>query len=301
MKSLCVLIPVYNKLDYTRQCLADLKENLKNNLTGSVQIVVIDDGSKDGTGSWIHANHPDVVVLEGTGNLFWTGAMNLGIKYAFYDQRYEYILLWNNDVMTGMDYFKNLFQVIQENPKGVLGSKIMTLQDKNTVWSFGGYFDPRSGKKGMIGYLEQDGKEYSTVRKVDWCTGMGTLIHKGVVDEIGLMEEDLFPQYFGDTDYSYRASLAGFPVMINPGLILYNDTSNTGLRAQSGFKDLIKSLFNIRSNINIKSNYAFIKKYHTSRRAYITLLEFYLKVLAGFVKWKILALMGIRRKSDRFY
>jgi GT2 family glycosyltransferase len=99
MKSLCILIPVYNKLEYTKKCLADLINNLNGNFAKSVSIVVIDDGSKDGTESWIHAKYPEIVVLRGNGKLFWSGAINLGIKYAIYQEGFEYILFWNNDVI----------------------------------------------------------------------------------------------------------------------------------------------------------------------------------------------------------
>lgn len=301
MNKLCILIPVYNKLKYTRKCLADLKENINGSLADSVQIIVIDDGSQDGTESWIHDHFPEVMVLKGTGSLFWTGAMNLGIKYAIYEHEYEYILLWNNDVITGGKYFTYLFQTIQAEFIGIVGSKILTLQDKNIVWSFGGYFNPRTGDKGMIGYFDTDKEEYSRIRSVDWCTGMGTLIHKDVVKKIGLMEEKLFPQYFGDTDYSYRAKLAGFPVRINPEMVLFNDTSNTGLRAQNGLRGLMKSLFDIRSNINLKSNFAFLHRYATSNKVYFSLILFYCRVIGGFFKWKLLSIAGFHRASDRYY
>jgi GT2 family glycosyltransferase len=301
MNKLCILIPVYNKLEYTRKCLADLKENINGSLADSVQIVVIDDGSQDGTGNWIHDHFPEVIVLKGTGNLFWTGAMNLGIKYAIYEHGYEYILLWNNDVKTGEEYFRYLIHAMQAELKGIVGSKILTLQDKNRVWSFGGYFNPQTGDKGMIGYFDTDKEEYSKIRSVDWCTGMGTLVHKDVVKKIGLMEEKLFPQYFGDTDYSYRAKLAGFPVRVNPEMILFNDTTNTGLRAQNGLGDLLKSLVDIRSNINLKSNFSFLRRYATSKKAYISLCMFYFRVFGGFFKWKFLSLFNLRRTSERYY
>ena len=298
--SLCILIPVYNKLEYTKKCLADLKEAISA-FTETVEIVIIDDGSRDATEEWIHNHHPEVTVLKGTGNLFWSGAMNRGIQYAISEKGHSYVLLWNNDVKTGVNYFDNLFEVIKNKPEGITGAKILTLIDHNVVWSFGGYFNPKTGKKGMIGYFDKDGEEYSKGRSVDWCTGMGTLIHKKVIESIGFIDEKLFPQYFGDTDFTYRAKLAGYQVFINPKLILYNDTINTGLRPQNGLRDLIRSLFDIRSNLNLKSNYGFIKKHASSYLAYITMSMFYVRVLGGFVKWSFLKLLGKKRKSDAYY
>ena len=73
MSNIPFVIPVHNRLNYTKECLHifnELKENsfFQNN---HVQIVIVDDGSTDGTGDWIRANYPDVIVLEGDGNLWY--------------------------------------------------------------------------------------------------------------------------------------------------------------------------------------------------------------------------------------
>jgi GT2 family glycosyltransferase len=300
MKRLCILIPVHNKLDYTKKCLADLKENLTDRFADEVRIVVIDDGSKDGTESWIHDNYPDVIVLHGNGELFWTGAINAGIKYAIYQEGYEFILLWNNDVIAEKNYFRNLFIIIQSCSE-IVGSKILTLFDKRTVWSCGGDFNPHTGASRIHGNLNSDNESCLAIRSVDWCTGMGTLIHKKVVEKIGLMDNLLFPQYFGDTDYTYRAKVAGFAVRIHPDLILYNDTVNTGLRHNGSLRALFKSLVDIRSVLNLKAHYYFLKKHATSNLAYFQLFRYYFRVFGGFAKWKLLALFGLYRNSDRFY
>lgn len=300
-KDAALLIPVYNKLKYTQKCLEDLRKQDEGRLFNWLQVIVIDDGSKDGTEEWIKANFPEVVVLKGDGNLFWTGAMNLGMDHAFSVLKFTYIVLWNNDVITEDNYFKQLRDLIQRQPKGMVGSKILTLLDKAIVWSFGGYFDPETGKKGMLGYFEPDGPEYSKEKEVDWCTGMGTLIHRDVMAKIGMMDAKNFPQYFGDMDYSYRAKLAGLPVTISPDLIMYNDTVNTGIRVEKGLSSLIRSLTDIRSNLNLKCNYTFVAKYSTSKKAYITMTMFYVRVVGGFFKWKVLSLLGKTRKQERFY
>lgn len=300
MNSLCILIPVYNKLEYTKRCLPDIKENLSSKLTEHVQIVVIDDNSQDGTEKWIRDNFPDVIILNGNGELYWTGAMNKGIEYAVYQHDFKFVLLWNNDIVAGPEYFNNLFKIMEESPENIVGSKIMTLQEKDIVWSYGGFFNPQTGIQKGISNFNLDGKEYSKIKSVDWCTGMGTLIHKGIIKKIGWMDDLLFPQYFGDTDYSYRAKLSGFDVVIYPDLVLYNDTSNSGLGAPNSVRGLIKSLIDIRSCINLKTRYNFLKKHSTSKVFYMTLACFYFFVIGGFIKWKLLALFGLRRATDRF-
>ena len=301
-KMVAILIPVFNRLDYTQKCLIDLSENLSKYPEDFYKIVVINDGSSDNTSEWITKNFPSVELLQGDGSLFWSGGINMGAKYAFYENEFEYVLLWNNDITLHESYFDNLFRIIiEEKPQGIVGTKILTLLDRNIVWSYGGYFNTKTGKCEMIGYFEQDNDSFKHKRDVDWCTGMGTLVNRHVVKKIGLWDQKLFPQYYGDIDFSYRAKIAGFPVSVDPTLIIYNETSNTGLRAQEGLNILIRSLFSFKSNICIRKNVAFLKRHSTSRLSYIYLFFFYIKVFFGYFKWRILHIMGIRRKIEKFY
>jgi GT2 family glycosyltransferase len=299
---LAILIPVYNKLDFTKKCLSDLTKNLSKFNNVHYKIIIIDDGSSDNTSEWISENYPEVKILTGDGSLFWSGGINMGATYAFFTNTYEYVLLWNNDIIVQNDYFENLYKIIlNEKPIGIIGTKILTLHDKNIIWSYGGYFDSKKGKADMIGYFEPDSDNFKHILEVDWCTGMGTLVHRIVAKKIGLWDEKLFPQYFGDTDFCLRAKKAGFPIIVDPSLIIYNDTSNTGLRAQNGLKILLLSLFSFRSNICIKTNVAFLRKHATSGLAFAYLTFFYFQVIGGFFKWKFLTLFGYKRNLDRFY
>ena len=68
-KSLFIVIPVHNRKHFTRDCLLSLRKQTFQNFT----IIVIDDGSSDGTGEMIQKEFPEVVLLHGDGNLWWTG------------------------------------------------------------------------------------------------------------------------------------------------------------------------------------------------------------------------------------
>ncbi len=302
MLKIAILIPVYNKINYTKHCLEDLQQRTNNINKDNVEIVVIDDGSSDGTTEWIHNNYKEVTVLHGNGNLFWSGAINLGLKYAINQKGFDYVLFWNNDIIVADDYFENLIKLIEnQNITGIVGSKIITLYDKSIIWGYGGYFFPKNGKKGMYGYFEEDKEEFLQKREVDWVTGMGALVSRHVVEKIGLCDNKRFPQYFGDMDFSYRAKLAGFKVIVSPELVIYNDTSNTGMRAQNGMSSLLKSLFNKKSNLCIQSNFGFLRKHKSHLKAYVRMSLFYLKVLGGYLKWKILSVAGLRRENEKYY
>src|SRR5687768_11882173 len=87
-----VVIPVFNRKHFTRECLSALENQTYKDYT----IVVVDDGSTDGTSEMIHDEFPEVTVLKGTGNLFWTASVNMGIRHALQNGA-DYVLTLNND------------------------------------------------------------------------------------------------------------------------------------------------------------------------------------------------------------
>src|SRR4051794_654183 len=103
-----IVIPVHNRLDATRKCLA----SLHNQTYTGFRIVLVDDGSTDGTSEFVRESYPDVMVLSGDGNLWWTGAINLGIRYALAQASENYaVLVINNDVEVYSDYLETLYRL----------------------------------------------------------------------------------------------------------------------------------------------------------------------------------------------
>lgn len=291
--SIAVLIPVFNNLQYTKKALVDLHVNIKK-LETKIYTIVIDDGSTDGTSEWVSNNYPNVYLLKGNGSLWWSGGVNLGAKYALQQLNVTYILLWNNDIQVQNDFFVNLEKLIKDDVQYLIGSKIYFKVPHNTLWSMGGIFNPRTGERRMIGYLELDNEKYEKVLEVDWLTGMGTLVHKKVIEKIGFWDEKSFPQYHGDADFTYRAKLAGFKPKVYPELQMINDTSNTGIKPTT-LKNLLKGLSSIKSNYNFKKNILFYKKYAKSIFAYKNILIAYFYYFGSFIKQKSLSILKLKK------
>jgi GT2 family glycosyltransferase len=290
-------MPVFNGLAFTRKSLANLTEaigNVDKDLL-TVDTLVVDDGSTDGTGDFIRLTYPGFIVLQGNGNLWWSGSMNVGARFACEELKADYVALWNNDILCEPDYFNILLGILEKNDDhAVIGSKIFAKE--NLVWSMGGLFNPYSGKKVQLGSFAADGEQFNQVTEADWLPGMGTIVHTDVIRRIGYWDDENFPQYHGDSDFTYRARLAGYSVRVYPTLKIWNDITNTGLEHKGSFSVLLHSMKHIKSYNNIRIDCLFYKKFARSPFAYVALVKKYGRLIGGFFKWKILNSLGVHKK-----
>jgi GT2 family glycosyltransferase len=298
MKLLSVIIPVFNGINYTKTSLENLTDLQKgvNPSKLKMAIIVVDDGSTDGTNEYVKTNYPDCVVLSGDGNLWWSGGINMGARYAVETLKTDFILLWNNDIICSDDYFTLLSDILNNlDSNTFIGSKIYSKED--IIWSMGGFFNPVTGRKNHFAYQQKDSDNYNKIESVDWLPGMGTILPAEAISRIGYWDQVNFPQYHGDSDYTYRAKLAGYRILVFPQLKLWNDISNTGLEHHGNFRTLLKSLKHIKSYSNIRCDLLFYRKYARTPLAYSQLLVKYGKLFMGFFKWKILGYFNIRKSS----
>lgn len=294
-----ILLPIHNGLDYTQKCLENIQDSFNHPKVSreNFTVVIIDDGSTDGSAQWIETHYPETVILKGDGTLWWSGGINKGIEYALNQQITTHILMWNNDISIKSDYLHNLHDVLSQYPTNTLiGSKIYFADNPSKIWVMGGVFNRKTGKKYIHGTFQTDSPEYNIPFEADWLTGMGTAVHRDVFEKIGLMDAKNFPQYHGDSDFTLRANLAGYKLVVLPQLCIWNDKSNSGMQHLNSFQILIRSLYDIKSNNHIGKDILFYRKYSTSLYAYKALLDKYLFYIGGFFKWKIMNIFGAKKQ-----
>src|SRR6478736_9895838 len=114
---LCIVIPVFNRKKFTADCL----QSLLNQTHRADFIIVVDDGSTDGTWEMLDAVFPEVIVLRGDGNLFWTAAINLGIRCAL-SLNPDYVMTLNNDTVASGDFIEKMLLGAKQYPKGLIGA-----------------------------------------------------------------------------------------------------------------------------------------------------------------------------------
>jgi len=228
--------------------------------------------------------------------------MNLGIKHALGKCNSDFIMLWENDIFPVNGYFDNLQRILEKwDGKTLICSKLYFRSQPDTILGMGGIFDRKTGRKYLIGRTEKDGPQFQKDLEVDWFSGMGVLIHKNIIQEVGYLDEKNFPQYHSDIDYSLRAVDKGYKNKVYHKLRLLNDAETTGIshKENKSFKDFIESLASIRSNNNIRRNIRFYRIHATSILAYRTLIRKYYIYTGSFIKWKVLGWFGIVQENKK--
>lgn len=218
------VIPVHNGVEHT----LSMVRTLLPLLPYGGQIVVVDDGSTDGTEEVLNSEFPEVIILRGGGNLWWSGAINMGVRYAL-DQGVDYVLFLNNDIVMHPQFLEELLMGAREFPHSLVASKILSVEEPGKIWSLGGKVDWKRGKLWMLGHGQRDDGRWNEPVEADWLPGMSVLVPSAVFQMGIWVDESSFPQYSGDSDFTMRARKAGFRLIVRPQSRVYNKVSSSGL------------------------------------------------------------------------
>lgn len=201
MKNIAVLITVFNRRETTLKGLRTLKdaiENLGNDY--SFDIFLTDDGSTDGTSIAIKDEFPQVKLVEGTGNLFWGGGMNLAWRTAIESsKRYDFYLWYNDDSDIFPDALQTMFGIASDDVV-VTGA----FKDREGMVSYG-------GKLGNEQLIEPNGHPQDVIK----MNGNLVLIPHVIFKSVGIIDKH-YIHGGGDFEYGYRAREKGYRVLLTP-------------------------------------------------------------------------------------
>jgi GT2 family glycosyltransferase len=219
MREVSVVIPNWNGKDSLKACLDSLLiQSLKPT------IIVVENGSTDGSNKFLADTYPDIVVLEQQRNLGFAGGVNVGIRYAI-ENNHQFVALFNNDAVADKAWLKNLHQELLDNShSGIATCKFMDIENKHidstgdlyTIW---GLPYPR-------GRGEEVSNQYDEQTDIFAASGGASLYRVKMLQEIGLFDEDFFA-YYEDVDLSFRAQLAGWKISYVPSSIAYHQIGAT--------------------------------------------------------------------------
>jgi len=267
--NIAIVILTWNGWELTKRCLDSL--NIAT-LPSSVEVIVVDNGSMDGTLDHLR-NIDNIKLIENGENLGYGKAVNIGIKNA---QDGADIILLNNDVeLIEPDWLNKLFEHASHYPEhGVIGVKIV--QENGLLQHCGAYLPLDTWWGQQVAGNEEDIGQYSGIFECESVVFACAYIKHQVFQAIGYLDERFFA-YFEDTDFCLRAKQAGYKVALNGDIkIKHAENSSTKinkishskifLESQSTFKDkwaadlsknrYAQGLLDFHSIINFPSGYA---------------------------------------------
>ncbi|MDX1977516.1 MAG: glycosyltransferase family 2 protein [Pseudanabaenaceae cyanobacterium bins.68] len=196
-KSVYIIIPVHNRQDLTLACLENLKVNGDLH---KYQALVVDDGSTDRTFEEVTASYPEVTILKGDGNLWWTGAITWGMQYA-YAQGAEYFIWLNDDTHTEPNTLNLLIDFLTQHPHSIVGASCYASESNQLV---------ETGFKGRYRLKASPDQ----IVEVDGLSGYCVGISARIFTQIGAPDPVRFRHYGGDGMYTLKATRAGFKVYL---------------------------------------------------------------------------------------
>lgn len=182
-----IVIPLYNQLTYTRVCL----ESLATTVSGQVMIIVIDNGSSDGTASYL-SQCTGVKIISNATNLGCAGAWNQGVKAA----ESEWVVILNNDVITSPGWLEGLVEFADEQGLDVVSPAIREGEYNYDILDYSRNFVRRMGSVARYGVAD----------------GICFMVRRRVFDSIGFFDEQFRIGQFEDSDFFRRAMGAGFRI-----------------------------------------------------------------------------------------
>ena len=232
---LSIIIPSYNTRKLLVGCLESLYYCTSTLLQNRTEIIVVDNGSTDGTVANVKSTTQILKLIENKQNLGFAKAINQGLKEA----KGEYLLLLNSDTVVLNSAIEKMVEYLKNHKEaGVVGCQL--IKADGSIQPSGGYLpnllnlafwmlfldDLPLVRKIFPAYHVEEKSFYTKKRKLGWVTGAFFLTRRDVLEKVGTFDEEMF-MYVEEIDWCQRVQKAGFSVVFNPsaGVIHYQGAS----------------------------------------------------------------------------
>ena len=234
--SVTVVIPNYNGLKFMEPCMAALEKQTCKDF----EILVVDNGSSDGSVDWLRSHqYPTIFLEENTG---FSGAVNVGIKAS----KTPFVLLLNNDTEVEPDFIGEMIKAIRRSDQiFAVSSKMVQMYHKELMDDAGDMYS-------VLGWAYQRGvgrssKGYNREREVFSACAGAAIYRRAVFEQIGYFDEMHFA-YLEDIDVCYRAKIFGWHNRYCPTAVVHHVGSGTSGSKYNAFKVRLAARNNVYLN-----------------------------------------------------
>jgi len=214
---LSIVIPTWNNKSVLAECLASI-DAAEPGI--GFQVIVVDNGSEDGTEIFLGEKFPEALIIRNEENLGFARACNQGIRIA----EGRYILLLNNDTLMKQGTLERLVAFMDAEPAAGLAAPRLMNPDGSLQQSacmafmnlrhafFGGYALPFPLGK-LVRPMAMPEADYDRTQEAAWVTGACMIVRKAILDDVGLLDENIF-MYIEDMEWCYRFHGRGWKIFL---------------------------------------------------------------------------------------
>lgn len=266
-----IIIPVHNRKEITLSCLKNLQTI--GDLS-KYKVIVVDDGSTDGTTEAIHSLYPTVIVLQGDGNLWWTGAIRKGMEYA-HQRGADYFIWLNDDTFPSLNTIPLMITRCLQSPNTLVTAQCYDTPNFEYP-TYGGQV-----KKFLSLKLIHTPKEQEL--ECDCMSGNLVCLPRSVVDRIGYPPSAQLPHTMADIVYTWWAKKAGFQLVVSgnaTAVCQFNPLEEGWASSSIPMGDRWKLLTSLKSNLYPPSYWNYCKNFYgvlgiiAFARVYLNLIFF---------------------------
>lgn len=265
-KKIAIILVNYNGEKYNEECICSILKSTYDNY----EIIIVDNASTDNSVKLLREKFDEnIKIIISNENLGFSGANNIGIKYAL-NNGFDYVMLLNNDTIIEKDMINIMINASEGNK--AVSPKIYYYDNKSLIWSAGGDINWKKGLPIQYGINSKDNYENNKKKNIQFATGCCILMPIEIIRKIGMMSEDYF-LYYEDTDYCVRIIEEGFEIVYEPKAIMYHKVSaSTG-----GEKSKMYWYYMVRNRLIFNNKF--------NKKKYIYYLYFIITTLVKIIKY----------------
>ena len=218
-----VLILSFNGKELLDDSVSSYLENEYSNF----EVVVIDNGSNDGTEEYVKRKFPSAEVIRIDKNKGYSGGFNFGLDYAFNKKNADYVLITNNDVKADNKVITELVKVSEKDKMaGFVIGKVYYFEQPEILQTVGKKEHPVRWNGGHIGNREKDEGQYDKIEERYFCDDIFILVKRELYQNVGGYDQTFFLQG-EDFDWQARAKNANYKIMYTPHAKIWHKDSMT--------------------------------------------------------------------------